>query len=195
MIGEIIKLEWEFFQKVQNIGGRASCQDDFYTFNMQRSAQFKVFYQDVRESYLNDLKYYKKIGRNPIEEKYARMMSSNDPKNYEMIKNYLPLLEQSQSDLIESIIEIELTMREEMNTKYPKISSIARKTYTYEDSVEDTSFETYLRGELSTYSPQTLFLYGQMILDMIRNNKNMIILVLEETAKMYGYSCLDELNR
>ena len=56
MIKEIIEREWEFFQKVQNIGGRASCQDDFETFNIQRTAQFKVFYQDVLESYLNDLK-------------------------------------------------------------------------------------------------------------------------------------------
>ena len=82
MIKEIIEREWEFFQKVQNIGGRASCQDDFETFNIQRTAQFKVFYQDVLESYLNDLKYYKNIGRNPVEEKYARMMESNDPLNY-----------------------------------------------------------------------------------------------------------------
>lgn len=194
MIDNIIKLEWEFFQKVNNIGGRASCQDDYDTFYKQRYAQFKVFYEDVRVSYYNDLKCYKTIHRNPVEEKYARMMISNDPKNYESIKEYLPILEDSQRNLIESIIEIELSMREEVNKKYPRLSLLARKTYSYEDSIEETSFETYLRGELSTYSPQTLYLYGQMILDMVRNHKNMIIDILEETAKTYGYSCLDELN-
>lgn len=32
MIEEIIQREWDFFQKVQHIDGRASCQDDFETF-------------------------------------------------------------------------------------------------------------------------------------------------------------------
>ena len=32
MIDEIIQLEWEQFDKVQNVGGRANCQDDFKTF-------------------------------------------------------------------------------------------------------------------------------------------------------------------
>lgn len=29
---EIIAMEWDFFDKVQNEGGRADCQDDYYTF-------------------------------------------------------------------------------------------------------------------------------------------------------------------
>ena len=187
MIKEIIEREWEFFQKVQNIGGRASCQDDFETFNIQRTAQFKVFYQDVLESYLNDLKYYKNIGRNPVEEKYVRMMESNDPLNYNKIKKYLVEMDEDQKKLIESIVAIEVTMREEVNEKYPQIASLARYTYSYEDDIENTSFETYLSGELSTYSPHTLYLYGQMILDMVRKKENMIIKILENTARAYDY--------
>ena len=72
-------------------------------------------------------------------------------------------MDEDQKKLIESIVAIEVTMREEVNEKYPQIASLARYTYSYEDDIENTSFETYLRGELSTYSPHTLYLYGQMI--------------------------------
>ena len=187
MIEEIIHLEWDFFGHVHNIGGRASCQDDFETFYIQRTAQYQVFYQDVLESYLNDLKVYKEIGRNPIEEKYVRMMESNDPMNYMKIKDYLIELDEDQKRLIEMIVSIEITMREEVNKQYPHITSLARDTYSSSDRLDNTSFETYLRGELSTYSPHTLYLYGKMILDMVRKNENMILRILENTAKAYDY--------
>lgn len=35
----IIRMEWELFDKVQNIGGRASCQDQWSTFQIMRSSQ------------------------------------------------------------------------------------------------------------------------------------------------------------
>lgn len=192
MIKEIIEREWDFFQKVNNIGGRASCQDDYETFSIQRGAQFEVFYDDVRESYLEDLKLYKEIGRNPLMEKYARMMESSDPEYFETIKEYLPPMEQMQKDLIETIVDIEVGMREEFNQQYPHISSLARLTYSSQDNQEDTSFETYLRGELSTYSPHTLYLYGQMILDMVQKQENMIMMIMEKTAKAYGYKSLED---
>ncbi len=192
MIDEIIQREWEFFQKVHNIGGRASCQDDFETFYLQRKGQFEVFYDNLLQSYLQDLKDAKAIGRNLVMEKYAYMMESTDFQYFQTIKGDLPVLDFKQRELIDYICQVEVQMREEFNQKYPNLSSLMRDTYSHEDQQDDTSFETYLRGELSTYSPQTLWLYGQMIVDMLKRNENMIIHIMHKTIEAYGYSSLEE---
>ena len=36
---EIVNIEFDLFDKVHNYGGRASCQDDFFTFNISLSQQ------------------------------------------------------------------------------------------------------------------------------------------------------------
>lgn len=195
MIDEIIKREWDFFQEVHNIGGRASCQDDFETFYLQRKGQFEVFDDDVNQSYLQDLKDAKEIGRNLIMEKYAYMMESTDPQYYQTIQNQLPVLNEQQKELINYICEIEVQMREEFNQLYPHLASQARYTHTQEDEIDDTSFETYLRGELSTYSGHTLWLYGKMILQMLEKQENMIMLIMERTVKAYGYVSLDDAEK
>ena len=56
MVDEIVQLEWDFFQQVHHIDGRASCQDDFETFYLQRKSQFEAFYQNVQKACLQDLK-------------------------------------------------------------------------------------------------------------------------------------------
>ena len=61
MSDDIVQLEWEFFQHVQHIDGRASCQDDFETFYLQRKSQFDAFDQDVQQACLQDLKIAKQI--------------------------------------------------------------------------------------------------------------------------------------
>lgn len=192
MIEEIIQREWDFFQEVHNIGGRASCQDNFETFYLQRKGQFEVFYPEVNESYLKDLKLYKEIGRNPIMEKYAYMMESTDKDYYDTIKDQLPERSEEQMDIINTICRIEVAMREVFDQQYPRLSSLARDTHTGDDQQENTSFETYLRGELSTYSPETLYLYGRMIANMYQNSQNMILMIQEKTVQAYGYRSLDD---
>lgn len=192
MIEEIIQREWDFFQKVQNIGGRASCQDDFETFYKQRKSQFMVFTPELQASYLQDLKDYQQLGRNPLMEKYAYMMETSDPAYFATIQSQLPPIDDIQRDIIQTICEIQVTMREEFNEEYPTLASLSRVTHTSEDQKDDTSFETYLRGELMTYSPQTLALYGKMIIEKLNNQENMTKDIMLYTVKEYGYQTLEE---
>lgn len=195
MIDKIIELEWEFFDKVKNLEGRASCQNDFESFQIYRKAQYDIFDEILLESYYMDLKRYEEVGSNPITLKYAYMMESSDKEYFDTIKDQLPEVDEKKLQIIEQIIAIELGMREEFNEKYPNLSRGARTIYSKDDTKYDTSFETYLRGELKTYSNETLRLYGEMIVRLMREGKNFVELVQERTVKYFGYDGLDEAEK
>lgn len=192
MINEIVELEWEMFQNVNNTDGRANCQDDFETFNIMRSSQYKCYEKEVLKSYLNDLKIAKANNRNLITEKYARMMFYTHPEEYDKIKDYFEPIEEEAQEIIEQIIDIQLSWRKEFKRHFPKLIHLSRHSYTNEDTNEHTSFETYLRGELMTYSKNTLILYAQMIVDYFKCNVNMVSSIMHETVKAYGFESLEE---
>ena len=192
MINEIVNLEWEMFQNVENTGGRANCQDDYETFYIMRASQYKCFAHEVLVSYLNDLKEAKAHSRNLILEKYARMMAYTHLEEYEQIKDYFEPLDDQALEIIEQIVEIQLNWRKEFKRHFPKLIQLSRQSYSTHDSHEHTSFETYLRGELMTYSKQTLILYTQMIVDYYKCNINLVTSIMHETIKFYGYESLEE---
>ena len=90
LIDNIVLLEWKQFQATQNEGGRASCQDDFETFNIMRQSQYLAWYDDVTESYYNDLLTAESKPWNLVTEKYARMMESTAPEEYKNLADKLP---------------------------------------------------------------------------------------------------------
>jgi hypothetical protein len=67
-----------------------------------------------------------------------------------------------------------------------------RALYTKEDSRSSTSFETYLRGELKTYSSRTIHLYYEMTLEQKKKGINAEEIHLENMVKKYGYSSLEQ---
>ena len=62
MIDDIIDIEWNMFDKVNNAGGRAACQDDWWTFYAMRFSQFSSFPENVLASYRQDLEEAKNAG-------------------------------------------------------------------------------------------------------------------------------------
>lgn len=192
MIEEIIDIEWEFFQNTIHVEGRASCQDNKELFCLYRKSQFLTFSEELLESYLSDLKEYRTIGLNPIMLKYAYMMESNDPQGYQEIENQLPIIGEQQKEIIEEIVSMELEMMKEFVQAYPNISGASRNTYSSSDDQDNTSFETYLRGELKTYSGKTLYLYGKLILDTLHANENLVTKTREHTVLLYGYTSLED---
>jgi len=195
LIKKIVAAEWDMFQGVNNIDGqRASCQEDPKTFEIMRSSQFKSWDEDVLESYLDDLESAVKDDRNLLAEKYARMMASTSPLEYAKIKHLLPPLDPEIPKLIDQILEIVCEWEKELVEKYPDIIKRGRQLESVDDNLLATSKMTYYRGELCTYSLNTLRILYDSIKKMKLDNVNGSKVILEETAKRYGYHSIEEAN-
>lgn len=78
--------------------------------------------------------------------------------------------------LIDKIAKIVLEWEEELSKKFRHIKKGGgRPLYSSEDSPFVTSVETYLRGELATYSKRTLELYYENLLNQKTENINQIL--------------------
>lgn len=194
LIQELVSLEWEAFDKVKNEGGRASCQDDWNTFSIMRTSQYYTWPEEILQSYIDDFRAANEKGWNLIMEKYARMMESTVPMEYEQIKNSLPEISEAKRKVIETIVKIQVTWMECFAIMYPKSAGRARTIHTYEDTPYHTSYETYLRGELSTYSDATLDMYGNFVYDLCKKEKNLAEMIMRNTAILYGYESLEDLE-
>lgn len=192
IVEKIVELEWKQFDKVKNEGGRASCQDDYQTFSIMRKSQYLTWPDELLDSFCNDLLSAENKGWNLIMEKYARMMESTTPEKYEELKKDLPVLNEERIVIQEEIVKIQVGWMEEFAAKYPKMAGNARSIHTAEDTPFNTSYETYLRGELGTYSENTFILYGRFITGLLRENRNLAYETMENTAKLYGYESVEE---
>lgn len=192
LVDEIVELEWDFFQHVRNKGGRANCQDDYKTFTIMRKSQFETWNEELQTSYYNDLVKAVKNNWNPVMEKYARMMEYTHKAEYDEIKHILPKVADETKEIIDMIVLIQVGWMEEFSKEYPRLANNARKIHAYEDSEVNTSYETYLRAELMTYSPQTIYLYGRMVIDCKNKKENLTYKTMSITAKYYGYAMIEE---
>lgn len=195
LVETVIKREWDFFDKTVNEGGRAECQDNWPTFYIMRKSQYNVWDEKLLADYLRDISEATYDNWNLITEKYGRMEASTAPEEYEKIASLLPMHTQYQDMIIEGIVELQVSMMEEIADKYPKLAGNARVLRTADDTEYDTSYETYLRGELGTYSLRTLIGYGRLISEFAIRRENLPKAILENTAKLYGFASIEECER
>ena len=192
LLSSVIRTEWDFFDQVKNEGGRASCQDDWDTFELMRKSQFLTWPQSLLYSYGNDLLNARINHWNPIMEKYARMMEHTAPVKYQEIKDSLPPVSSQKAKMIAEIVPVQVAWMEEFHKKYPSLGMQTRLIHSDEDTTEETSFETYLRGELTTYSETTLSLYHEFIFRLVGEGKNLTHMTMAHTVRLYGYSSLED---
>lgn len=195
LIEKIIKTEWRQFDRVQNEGGRAECQDDWNTFYIMRKSQYLAWTDELLESYYKDLQSAEEAGWNLITEKYARMMESTAPDKYEKLKERLIKRSKSRLDSQEEIIKIQVKWMEEFAEKYPHVGGRARSIHTYDDTPYNTSYETYLRGELGTYSDNTFYIYKKFIIKIKEAGESLAYHILNNTIRLSGYKSLEDAER
>ena len=181
---KVVRLEFEAFDKVQNEGGRASCQDDFCTFDIMRESQYLTWTKEMLMQYLYDFEIELKKGHNLITEKYGRMMESTAPARYAEIKDNFPAISPEKKQIIETIVAIQTGMTEAFYDEHPDLLKQARSIHTSEDTEYNTSNETYLRGEISTYSDKMLELYGRYVAAHAQAGKNITEEIISHTVKL-----------
>ncbi|MBU4009243.1 MAG: DUF4125 family protein [Proteobacteria bacterium] len=192
----ILELEWEMFTNVANADGRASCQDDRPTFMIMRKAQADIWDMDTLSSYSNDLKAAKENKINLMTIKYARMMEITFPDEYEAIKNELPPVSPRSRELVDEIVKYHLNWSIEASGKYPKLFSLGRPVTAANSRIGhfSASIDNYLQSELLTYSEATLELCLKNTLEAVRNDVNLSLEILKNTAKSYGFETLDAIE-
>lgn len=191
-VEKIVALEWKQFDKVENEGGRADCQNNWNTFSIMRKSQYLTWTEELLASFYQDLMDAEEKGWNLITEKYARMMESTAPEKYAELEKDLPKRSEERIAIQEEIIKIQVGWMEEFAGKYPKMAGNARSIHTSEDTPYNTSYETYLRGELGTYSEETLILYGRFIVSVQQAGKNLAYEIMNQTALLYGYVSVED---
>lgn len=185
VVNDIINREWAMFQKTQNIGGRAGCQDQFDTFYVNRYAQHSAWSAETLESYRNDLIAAEMAGRNLITEKYGYMMEFTDPAYFEAnLKGRLPQLTEEKAQLIAQVVSLQLIGYQKYAEQYPALAKAGRPA---EVSQADTSIRDYSIGEYKTYSENTL---GQLLQDLKRM-ENPVLEIQKNLVSFYGFDSLE----
>lgn len=193
LVEEVIRREWDQFQRTENEGGRASCQGNWPMFHQMRASQFMTWPEDLLRSYLDDLDEANRVGRNLVTEKYARMMASTAPDEYrERIEPFIPRLSDERIARQERVITVQVAWARDFRGHYPRLGAAMRVLTTAEDTPEDTSFETYLRGELGTYSDRTMALYEAMVEDLQAAGRNLTEQTVANTVRLGGFADLTE---
>ena len=191
-VEEIVAQEWVMFDQVHNIGGRASCLDDRITFEVMRSSQLLAWSEEMLDSYARDLRDARLAGRNLLAEKYGYMMERTSPLEFERIRESLPPITAEKRELIDCICAVQMVWWRELDKAYPALTGRGRSGNREDDGVAGTSFETYLRGELATYSGQTLERYWEHVQNLRKEGQSLNRIILEHTVHQYGWNDLDE---
>lgn len=191
LVRKIVDCEWDVFEKVDGIGGKAPCQEDEETFTIMRSSQFMAWPNQMIRSYMLDFQGAQLNHRNIVAEKYAHMMKYTDYENYKALCHQLPTIPQEQLDLIELIVEKQMSQMAILSQKYPKFVASGRALEAKNDVPDNASYETYLRGELCSYGLKTVKLYVNWLEDNEKEGINTAKLFMENVAKQYGYPDLE----
>ena len=195
VIESIIQMEWDFFDKVQNEGGRAFCQDDWDTFSKMRRSQYMAWSVPLLESWKSDLVRANEEGRNPLTEKYGYMMCISDPEGNEETALRLPPVSPEKIDTARRIVDRLIPQNEVFRAKYPRISGRGRPLRTSEEPAAGwTSIETYELGELWTYSQKTLELFDANLDTYEKEGKSYPETVVEYGLRLRGFNSLEEVE-
>lgn len=194
LIDKIIDKEWNMFKVLKNTGGIAECQNNKEEFIIMRSGQWDSLPEKVLKSYYQDLIDAENIGRNLLQEKYIKMMEFSASEEFEKVKHLLYDLTPGAQTMINQIEKIYMNWGEEFEKKFPKFSSLCRPLKKEGDLPEKASVQTYLKGELSSYSPRTILFYLDYVKECEKNGINLIYETHTKVVNSKGFKTIEEIE-
>lgn len=179
-IKEALALEWAFFDQVKGLEGRAACQDDARSFFIYRLAQYLVFPFAFVHLVLDDLKRLDAASRNPVAEKYARMMAVTDPERFRADWSHvLPAVSPVRACALHEVERALTAFARKAAETSPKAAAHARAETSLPQRV---SAVDYMLGEVAPYSLRTVWFLRDALDDMARSDVNPIL-------DAYAYAC------
>jgi len=179
IIEQILEIELDMFLTVPTTH-RYNCQEDTDNFGIHRRAQFAAWSTPTLESYHMDLLRAKKAECNLFAVKYARMEGILPCNNF--------------SPLIDKIVSLAIEGQQRFIADYPCLMRGSRPLSKEENAPGLTSFETYLRGELETYSGKTLELLHKDMLELLESGTNLSEATYCNLARQWGFDSLKDLE-
>jgi len=177
IIEAILEIELQMFLTV-NPEQTSGCQEHPESFKLHRRAQFAPWSEEALGSYLEDLHAAQAHGENLMRRKYARM------------QGLLPPVESS--PVIEEIVRLKMDWQRAMFRDYPAVMAGARPLTAESTRAQMTSFETYARGELETYSERTLGLLNRDLLEIQAQGESLSEKVYDYLVRASGYASLKD---
>jgi len=147
-------------------------------FKFSRSAQFIPWSLEALKSYLNDLEGALHDGVNLIS---IRIDNVHNPKNT--------------NPIVDVIVAHQCLWQREVIRKYPAMMNGKRMAGNIGESPFLASFESYLKGELETYSDRTLSLLHRDILDKHAQGINMAEETYRYLIHELGFDSLSEAEK
>lgn len=170
LVQDVIERELVMFLDTKNMGGTASCQENPDMFRQWRWMIFSVLSDSYIASYCDDLAEAKRVGRNLMTEKYARM------------DNLIPCVSPNM-DKVRKITATERLWMQELLQEFPLLfpQSLAR-------------FDMYFPAEMETLSERSLDQYQACVDVAVRTGENLARKRYSNFYARMGLGTLEELE-
>ena len=122
------------------------------------------------------------------------MMEYSAPSEFEGVKHLLPDISNGSLTLIRQIEKIYLNWGDEFESKFPKFSKLCRPLRSSGDIPERASVQTYLIGELSSYSTRTVLFYYDYVKQCVEKGINLIYVTHTDVVKKKGFNSIEEVE-
>jgi len=192
LIEQIIYIEWKMMISITAIDDPEGCREDPVTFRIMRQSQHLIWSEDTLSSLLADFQLADSQQVNMVAERYAHMMKVTNPSEYEQIKNGLRPVTTEAVQIVEKIMKVFSAWNAQVDMRYPNIRSLGRPA---KENDTWTSVDTYLRGELLTYSEKTLSLCLKDIYQAHIQSINLSEMILQNMARCYKFQSIDEMEK